>query len=133
MRTKFAVMLISAFLAVVPVWAHHSFAAEFDANKPFVLRGKVTKMEWVNPHAWIYIDVKNPDGSVTSWAVEGGSPNALLRRGFNKKSVSPGIEISVDAFPAKDGTNRANGKSLTLADGTKFFLGSSNENTDAGK
>lgn len=133
MRTKLAVMVVGAglSLAIVPAWAHHAFAAEFDANKPLKLRGTVTKMDWVNPHAWVYLDVKNPDGTVTSWMVEGGSPNALLRRGFNKNSLLPGTEISVDAFQAKDGTNRANGQSLTLADGKKLFLGSSGENSGA--
>ena len=133
MRTNLAVMAVVAgsVLASLPVWAHHSFAAEFDANKPLKLHGTVTKMDWVNPHAWVYLDVKNPDGSVTSWMVEGGSPNALLRRGFNKNSLLPGTEISVNAFQAKDGTNRANGQSLTLADGKKLFLGSSGEGTGA--
>ena len=136
MKTNLAVIVASAalLLSAVPVLAHHSFAAEFDANKPLKLRGTVVKMDWVNPHAWVYLDVKNPDGSVTSWMVEGGSPNALLRRGFNKNSLLPGTEIYVEAFQAKDGTNRANGQSLTLTDGKKLFLGSSGENApDAGK
>ena len=136
MKTNLAVIVAGAglLLSAVPVLAHHSFAAEFDANKPLKLRGTVTKMDWVNPHAWVYLDVKNPDGSMTSWMVEGGSPNALLRRGFNKNSLLPGTEIYVEAFQAKDGTNRANGQSLTLTDGKKLFLGSSGENApDSGK
>ena len=136
MKTNLAVIVAGAglLLSAVPVLAHHSFAAEFDANKPLKLRGTVVKMDWVNPHAWVYLDVKNSDGTVTSWMVEGGSPNALLRRGFNKNSLLPGTEIYVEAFQAKDGTNRANGQSLTLADGKKLFLGSSGENApDTGK
>ena len=136
MKTNLAVIVASAglLLSAVPVLAHHSFAAEFDANKPLKLRGTVVKMDWVNPHAWVYLDVKNSDGTVTSWMVEGGSPNALLRRGFNKNSLLPGTEIYVEAFQAKDGTNRANGQSLTLTDGKKLFLGSSGDNApDTGK
>ena len=112
MKTNLAVMVACAglLLSALPVLAHHSFAAEFDANNPLKLCGTVTKMDWVNPHAWVYLDVKNADGSVTSWMVEGGSPNALLRRGFNKNSLLPGTEIYVEAFQAKDGTNRANGQ-----------------------
>jgi hypothetical protein len=104
--------------------AHHAFAAEFDA-KPIKLQGTVTKMEWINPHAWIHIDVKKPDGKIESWMIEGGTPNTLLRRGFTKNSLLPGTEIMVDGYQAKDGSMRANGRDLTLPDGRKLFMGSS--------
>jgi hypothetical protein len=107
--------------------AHHAFTAEFDATKPVKLQGTVTRMEWINPHAWIHIDVKNPDGTVTSWMVEGGSPNTLLRNGVTKASVTAGMEIIVDGYKAKDGTNRANGRDITLPDGKKLFVGSSGD------
>ena len=110
--------------AAVPVWAHHAFAAEFDAKKPIKLEGKVTKMEWINPHAWIHIDVKNQDGTVTNWMIEGGTPNTLLRRGFTKDSLAVGTDVIVDGYQAKDGSNRANGRDITFADGRKLFLGS---------
>ena len=118
-----AVFAVAA--AAVPVIAHHSFAAEFDAKKPVKLRGVVTKMEWINPHSWIHIDVKTPDGKVESWMVEGGAPNALLRRGWNKNSLLPGTEIYVEGFQAKDGAMRANGRDITFPDGKKLFVGSS--------
>jgi hypothetical protein len=107
----------------VPLWAHHSFAAEFDAAKPVKLRGTVTEMEWINPHSWIHMDVKGPDGKTVSWMVEGGSPNALLRRGFTKAALPAGTEILIEGYQAKDGTNRANGRDITFADGRKLFLG----------
>ena len=127
MRKKLSVMIAGAALiaAAAPVLAHHSFAAEFDAKKPVKLQGTVTKMEWINPHAWIYMDVKNTDGSVTNWMVEAGAPNALLRRGWNKNSMPPGVQITVDGFQAKDGSLRANGRDITFPDGTKLFVGSS--------
>jgi len=118
-----AVFAVAA--AAVPVIAHHSFAAEFDAKKPVKLRGTVTKMEWINPHSWIHIDVKTPDGKVEQWMVEGGAPNALLRRGWNKNSLLPGTEILVEGFQAKDGAMRANGRDITFPDGKKLFVGSS--------
>ena len=129
MRTKFFSLVAGAALVVVaaavPVVAHHSFAAEFDAKKPVKLRGTVTKMEWINPHSWIHIDVKTPDGKVEKWMVEGGAPNALLRRGWTKASLPPGTEILVEGFQAKDGANRANGRDITFPDGKKLFVGSS--------
>jgi len=129
MRSRlFGVVAGAAFAvaaAAVPVIAHHSFAAEFDAKKPVKLRGTVTKMEWINPHSWIHIDVKTPDGKVEQWMVEGGAPNALLRRGWNKNSLLPGTEIFVEGFQAKDGALRANGRDITFPDGKKLFVGSS--------
>ena len=129
MRTRlFSVVAGAALLAAVsavPVIAHHSFAAEFDAKRPVKLRGTVTKMEWINPHSWIHIDVKTPDGKVEKWMVEGGAPNALLRRGWNRKSLLPGTEILVEGFQAKDGAMRANGRDITFPDGKKLFVGSS--------
>ena len=126
MRTKLSLMIagLGLLLAAVPVLAHHSFAAEFDAKKPVKLSGTVTKMEWINPHAWIYIDVKNTDGTVTNWMVEAGAPNALLRRGWTKNSLLPGTEIVIDGYQAKDGANRANGRDITFKDGKKLFVGS---------
>ncbi len=112
-------------VAAAPLAAHHAFAAEFDARKPVRLEGTVTKMEWINPHAWIHIDVKRPDGKTEQWMIEGGTPNTLLRRGFTKRSVLPGTVIVVDGYQAKDGSTKANGRDLTFPDGRKLFLGSS--------
>ena len=127
MRTKLLVIIagVGLALAAVPAWAHHAFAAEFDANKPIRLQGTVTKMEWINPHAWIHIDVKKPDGKVEQWMIEGGTPNTLFRRGFTKTSLVYGTVIVVDGYQAKDGSQKANGRDLTLPDGRKLFLGSS--------
>ncbi len=125
MRNKLAVIIAGAalFATVVPLFAHHAFTAEFDAKKPLKLRGTVAKVELINPHSWIHIDVKNPDGTMTRWMIEGGTPNTLLRRGFTKGSLPIGTEILVDGYQAKDGTNRANGRDLTFPDGKKIFLG----------
>jgi hypothetical protein len=122
--TKIGLAMGAALLAAAPVWAHHAFAAEFDGKTPVKLQGTVTKMEWINPHAWIHIDVKDKDGKVTNWMVECGTPNTLLRRGVNKNSVTAGMEIVVDGYQAKDGSNKANGRDVTFADGRKVFLGS---------
>jgi hypothetical protein len=132
MRTK---ILFGLAILSLPVaaWAHHSFAAEFDINKPVKLEGTVTSMEWINPHSWIHLDVKGPDGKVVGWMVEGGSPNILLRRGFTKKSLEPGTVIIVDGYQAKTGENRANGANITFTDGKRLFLGGSNPNELPGK
>ena len=113
-------------LASSPAVAHHSFAAQFDAKKPITLEGTVTQMDWINPHAWIHVDVKGSDGKIVSWMVETGSPNILLRRGLNKKALEPGTEIIVQGYLAKDGENKVNGGSVTFKDGRKLFVGGSN-------
>ena len=105
--------------------AHHAFAAEFDANKPVKFEGTVTSMQWINPHVWLHMDVKKPDGKVESWAFEAGTPNVLFRRGFTKNSLLPGTKIVIDGYQAKDGSRRANGRDITFPDGKKMFMGSS--------
>jgi hypothetical protein len=111
-------------LVAAPVSAHHAFAAEFDAKKPVHLDGVVSKVELINPHSWIHVDVKDADGKVTTWMVEAGSPNVLLRRGFTKASVAPGTPVIVEGYQSKDGSMRANGRDISLPDGRKLFLGS---------
>ena len=127
MKLTVVVMGVGLFFAgtAVSLRAHHAFAAEFDAKKPVHFEGTVTKMEWVNPHVWLHIDVKRPDGSVENWAFEAGTPNVLFRRGFTKQSLLPGTKVVVDGYQAKDGLKRANGRDLTFSDGRKMFLGSS--------
>ena len=110
-------------LAALPALAHHAFSAEFDANAPVQLRGTVTKVEWINPHSWIHIDVVNAAGETEAWMVEGGAPNAILRRGFDANSLKPGTVILVEGYRARDGANRANGRDITFEDGTKLFIG----------
>ncbi len=117
-------VLFSALMAA-PAAAHHAFAAEFDANSPVELEGTVVRMEWVNPHTWIHIDVTQSDGSEERWMIEGGPPTSLLRRGFTRASLLAGTEVFVEGFRAKDGSQRANGRDVTFADGSKLFLGSS--------
>jgi hypothetical protein len=106
------------------VAAHHSFAAEFDANSPVTLHGTITKMEWINPHSWLHIDVENEDGTTTPWMIEGATPNTLLRRGFTRDAIKAGTEITIVGYRAKNGANRANGRDLVLADGSRLFMGS---------
>ena len=118
-------LLLSAVLTATPVVAHHAFNAEFDAKRPVKFKGTVTKMVWVNPHAWIYVDVKKADGSVEEWMVEAGTPNTLLRRGLTRQSLPVGTEITVDGYQSKDGSLRANGRDLTLPNGQTLFIGSS--------
>jgi len=129
MRTKLAVVIALVGLFVTggaaPLSAHHAFAAEFDAKKPVKFEGTVTKMQWTNPHVWVYVDVKKPDGKVENWAFEAGTPNVLFRRGFTKNSLLPGTKIVVEGYQSKDGSRRANGRDITFADGRKLFLGSS--------
>lgn len=129
MRAKLAVAVagvsVLLVLAVVPAWAHHAFAAEFDATKPIKFKAVVTRMEWTNPHVWIHVDVKQPSGEVEKWSIEAGTPNVLFRRGFTKQALLPGTEIMIDGYRAKDGSRRANGRDLTLPNGQTLFLGSS--------
>jgi hypothetical protein len=125
MRIIVAGCAVLTLMGTVPAAAHHAFAAEFDADKPVNFTGTVTRVEWVNPHVWIHIDVKKPDGTVEQWAIEGGTPNVLFRRGITKQSLPAGTEIMVDGYQAKNGSRRMNGRDLKLPDGRTLFLGSS--------
>ncbi|HEV8316656.1 MAG TPA: DUF6152 family protein [Vicinamibacterales bacterium] len=127
MRTKLVVVVAGAslLLAAASARAHHAFSAEFDINKPMKLRGTLVKWEMINPHSWFHLDVKDPDGKVTPWMIEGGSPNQLIRLGVTKKTITIGTELVVDVYQAKDGTNKAVGRNFVLADGTRLFLGGS--------
>lgn len=126
MRLSVSLSILAALLAgSIRVAAHHAFAAEFDSTKPIKLKGTVVKMEWINPHTWLHIDVKQANGKTERWMIEGGPPNALYRRGFNKDSLPVGSEILVEGFQAKDGSHRGNGRELTFSDGRRLFVGSS--------
>jgi hypothetical protein len=129
---KAKVVIVVAGLGIVlggmlamPTLAHHAFSAEFDANVPLHMEGTVVKMEWINPHSWVHVEVTDDDGSKTVWMVEGGTPNTLFRRGFTQDSLAVGTAIVVDGYQAKDGSNKMNGRDLTFPDGRKLFLGSS--------
>ncbi|MGH9253320.1 MAG: DUF6152 family protein [Vicinamibacterales bacterium] len=119
-----ALVSLALAAAAAPVRAHHAFASEFDARKPVKFTATVTKMEWINPHSWMHIEVKKPDGTVENWMIEAGSPNSLFRRGINKNTVKPGMVVVVDGYQARDGSRRANGRDVTLPEGRRLFLGS---------
>jgi hypothetical protein len=125
MRKTAILLVIALLLNRVPAWTHHAFAAEFDANKQVQLKGTIAKMDWINPHAWLHIDVKDADGTVTRWMVELGPPNSLLKRGWTKQSVPAGMEVVVVGYQSKDGAKRANGRDITLPNGKQLFAGSS--------
>jgi hypothetical protein len=124
MRTRLPLTAAAFLLFGIPVLAHHAFSAEFDENKQIKIRGPVTKMEWINPHAWLHISVKGNDGAVVNWDIELGPPNALIKRGWTKNSLPAGTELLIEGYQAKDGSFRANGRDITFPDGKKLFAGS---------
>lgn len=125
MRITIVMAFAGMLTALIPLWGHHAFQAEFDEDKPVKLSGKITKMEWINPHSWIHIDVQGEDGAAVPWMIEAGTPNTMVRRGFTRNSLLPGTEIVVEGFLARDGSNKANGFSITFTDGRRLFVGGS--------
>ena len=123
-RLVLGIVALAFGTAAAPAWAHHAFASEFDAKKPVKFTATVTKMEWINPHAWMHVAVKKPDGTVENWMIEAGSPNSLFRQGINKNTVRVGMQVVVDGYQARDGSRRANGRDVTLPEGRKLFIGS---------
>ena len=126
-RGVLGLLVVGLFMATVPAFAHHSFAAEYDAKKPIEIKGTVTKVEWLNPHIYYYVDVKGKDGKVINYAVEGGTPGQLYRQGWRKDSLKVGDEVTVEGFLAKDGSNTVNGRKVTLPGGKRVFGGSAED------
>jgi Family of unknown function (DUF6152) len=122
-KRLFALASLGVVMAAAPVWAHHSFAAQFDDKAPVTIKGTLSKMEWLNPHTWIHVDVKEPDGKVVTWAIEGATPNSLLRRGLRQSDFPNGVELEVHGYRAKNGTPVASGEKLLFTDGRNFYLG----------
>ena len=130
MRRVVAGVGVGLLLAAAPAMAHHAFSSEFDIDKPFTLRGILTKWEMINPHSWFHFDVKDESGTVVSWMIEGGSPNQLIKQGVTKHTLAIGTEMIIEGYQAKDGTNKGVGRNLVLADGRRLFLGGDANTTD---